>query len=181
MDSIGLIELSSIAAGYLVSDAMVKAASVKILEALPICPGKFIVLVGGEVADVNNAVEVGEEIAEDALVDSFVIPRVHPQVFAALNAVSQFDRIGALGVVETFTIAAGIVAADEAVKTAAVDLVEIRLSRGQGGKAFFTLTGDVAAVKAAVEAGIEKIIDSGMLLKHVVIPSPHQELLEFLY
>lgn len=181
MNSIGLVELSSIAAGFLVSDAMVKASSVKILEALPICPGKFIVLIGGDVADVKNSVEVGLEIAQESIVDSFVIPRIHSQVFSALNGVSEFEAINALGIVETFSIAAGILAADAAVKAASVDLLEIRLSRGQGGKAYFTLTGEVAAVQAAVDAAAQEIVDTGMLLKQVVIPSPHNELFDFLY
>ena len=181
VDSIGLVELSSIATGFLVGDMMIKASSVKILEALPICPGKFIVLVGGQVADVINAVEVGVEYAGDSIVDSFIIPRIHHQVFAAINAVTDISKIEALGIVETFTIAAGIIAADAAVKAAAVDLVEIRLSRGQGGKAYFTLTGEVGAVQAAVEAGVAEVIHSGLVVKYVIIPSPHGELLDFLY
>ncbi|NLL48717.1 MAG: BMC domain-containing protein [Firmicutes bacterium] len=181
MDSIGLIELNSIAVGFYAADAMVKAASVKIIEALPICPGKFMVLVGGEVADITNAVEVGVEVAGDTIVDSFIIPRVHPQVFGAINAVSQVPAIQALGIVETFTIASGIIAADAAVKAAAIDLVEIRLSRGQGGKAYFSLTGEVGAVAAAVEAAVDRIGDSGLLLKAVTIPSPHTDLMDFLY
>lgn len=181
MDSIGLIELNSIAVGYLVSDAMVKSASVKILECLPICPGKFMVLVGGVVADVTNAVEVGEEIATDTLVDSFIIPRVHPQVFRALNAVTDVSNIDALGIVETYSIASAIVAADAAVKSASVDLVELRLSRGQGGKAYFSVTGEVGAVRASVDAATESIANTGMLLKQVVIASPHYELSNFLF
>ena len=60
MNAIGLIEVSSIAKGFEVSDAMIKAASVKLMECMPVCPGKFFSLVGGDVADVKSAVETGD-------------------------------------------------------------------------------------------------------------------------
>lgn len=181
MNAIGMIEVSSIAAGYEVSDAMVKAASVKLIECLPLCPGKFIVLVGGEVSDVASAVEYGKEIAVDCIIDDLIIPNVHPQIFKAINATSKTEDMDALGIIETFTIASGIIAADAAVKSAAVDLIELRLSRGQGGKAYFTMTGDVGAVKAAVEAGMDAIHEHGTIVKSVVIPSPHPDLFPFLF
>jgi microcompartment protein CcmL/EutN len=181
MNSIGLVEVSSIAIGYLAGDAMVKTASVKLIECIPLCPGKFIILVGGEVADVISAVQAGKEIADDCMIDSLVIPNVNPQVFKAINGTTSIESIDALGIFETFTIASGIIAADAAVKAASVDLLELRLSRGQGGKAFFTVTGDVGAVKASIEAAKDAISNHGSLVRSAVIPSPHSELMEFLF
>lgn len=181
MNAIGLVEINSIASGFETSDSMVKAAMVKLMECLPICPGKFMIIVGGEVADVASSVETGREIAGSSIIDSMVIPNIHPQVFKAINATSRIEAIEALGIIETFTIASGIIAADAAVKAAAVDLVELRLSRGQGGKAYFTLTGDVGAVEASVQAGVEAIKQQGSLVRSVVMPSPHKDLYEFLY
>ncbi len=48
IDSIGLVELSSVARGYTVEDAMIKAANVKIIMARTICSGKFLVAVAGD-------------------------------------------------------------------------------------------------------------------------------------
>jgi microcompartment protein CcmL/EutN len=108
------------------------------------------------------------------VVDDFILPNVHPQVIPACSAGNAVSRIQALGIIETFSVAAMIVAADAAVKAGEVDLIEIRLGMGLGGKSFTTLTGDVAAVKSAVEAGSKTAADKGLLVQQVVIPSPHK-------
>ena len=54
-NSIGLIELGSIAAGFQVSDAMLKAADVELVLARTICSGKYMVLIGGETAEMPDA------------------------------------------------------------------------------------------------------------------------------
>jgi microcompartment protein CcmL/EutN len=66
--------------------------------------------------------------------------------------------------------------ADAAVKTADVNLIEIRLAMALGGKAFATLNGEVAAVRAAVEAGAAVVAEKGLLVNTVVIPSPSAQL-----
>ena len=173
--AIGLIELSSVAAGFQVADAMLKAAAVDLLLSRSICSGKYMVLVGGEVASVESAVSTGSEIAKGTLVDTFVIPNVHNDVFKALGR-SQVPEVGdALGVLEAFSVASLIEGADAAAKAAAVTLLEVRLAMALGGKAFVTMTGDVASVEAAVEAGAAVISKRGLLVNSVVIPRPHQD------
>lgn len=172
--AIGLVELNSIAKGIEVCDAMVKVAEVELIEAHPICAGKYMVLITGEVDAVRTSVGKGEEIAEVHLVDTFIIPNVHPQVAPALRASTPARELDALGVIETFSAASAIFAADAAVKAADVDLLEIRLANGMGGKSFFTLTGVVGAVQSAIGAGIDLIKDTGLVVYSVVIPSPHE-------
>jgi microcompartment protein CcmL/EutN len=53
--AIALIETNSIAAGILAGDAMVKKAVVQLLEARSICPGKYMVLIGGDVGPVRES------------------------------------------------------------------------------------------------------------------------------
>ena len=53
--SIGAIELSSIGMGYQVEDEMLKAASVELLIARTICSGKYLIVIGGSVSDVEAA------------------------------------------------------------------------------------------------------------------------------
>jgi len=166
--------------GVQAADAMLKAAQVRLLASNPVCPGKYVVIVGGKVAEVNAAVAAGNQTAADTLVDALVIPNVHPQVLEAFTASTAPEKISALGVIETFSLAAAIVAGDEAVKSARVDLLEIRLGRALGGKGFVVLTGDVSAVKAAVEAGVRAARVQGLLLGATVIPSPHQDLVQSL-
>ena len=74
-----------------------------------------------------------------------------------------------------------MICADAAVKAAEIDLIEIRLGRGLGGKSFITLTGDVAAVKAAVAAAADMGEEHGMVANTVVIPSPHPDLFKAIY
>jgi microcompartment protein CcmL/EutN len=176
MKAVGLIELNSIACGYQVADAMLKAAEVELLLCRSICSGKFLVLIGGDVAAVRAAVEAGEEVWEGAVIDSGVIPNVHAAVFPAIAGSSQTKTRGALGILEAFSVASLIEGADEAVKTAEVELIEIRLAMALGGKAFVTMTGDVEAVNAAVDAGAARIGEKGLLVNRVVIPSPSPQL-----
>src|SRR4029077_10277497 len=76
--SIGLIELSSVAAGFLVADTMLKAGNVRLILSRSICSGKYMVLIGGETAGVESAVAAGAEAANGCLIDQFVIANVHP-------------------------------------------------------------------------------------------------------
>ena len=176
-NSIGLIELTSIAAGFQVADAMLKAADVEIILSRTICSGKYMVLIGGDVAAVTSSVEAGGVVGRGSIIDAFIIPNVHNAVFPAISGTSKVDLLEALGIVESFSVASLIEAADAAVKAASVQLIEIRLAMALGGKAFLTLTGDVAAVQAAVDAGAAVVADKGLLVNKVVIPSPRKELL----
>lgn len=176
-NSIGLIELTSIAAGYQAADAMLKAAEVEIILSRTICSGKYIVLVGGDVAAVTSSVEAGCVAARGSVIDTFVIPNVHADVFPAIGGTSKVDLLEALGIVESFSVASLVEAADAAVKAARVQLIEIRLAMALGGKAFLTLTGEVAAVQSAVEAGAAVVAEKGLLVNKVVIPQPRKELL----
>lgn len=178
MNSIGLIELSSIAAGYLVSDAMLKAAEVEMLLSRSICSGKYIVMVGGDVAAVRASVDAGKISGNGMVIDTFVIPNVHKDIFPAIAGTSQVQMLEALGIVEAFSVASLIEAADAAVKTARVQLIEIRLAMALGGKAFVTLTGEVAAVRSAVDSAGAVCAERGLLVNKVVIPNPRKELLK---
>lgn len=178
INSIACIELNSIARGFLVADTMLKAANVEMLFNRTICPGKFMVMVGGDVAAVNAALEAGLRIGGGEVVDELVIPNVHPDVFPAISGTRMIEKTGALGIIETFTVAAIIEAADAAVKAANVELLEIHMAMAIGGKGFVTLTGDVASVQAAVEAAALRIKSKGVLVDMVVIPQPCKEVLQ---
>jgi microcompartment protein CcmL/EutN len=174
--SIGLIELSSVASGFQVADTMLKAAQVRLLLSRSICSGKFMVLVAGETAAVQSAVAAGAQAAGGCLIDQFVIPNVHPDVFAALGRTQPIEATGALGVLESFNVATLIQAADASAKSANVTLLEIRLAMALGGKAFVTMTGDVASVEAAIAAGRRIVSEAGVLVNAVIIPRPHPDL-----
>lgn len=174
--AIGLYELNSVARGVETADAMLKAGFVELLGAHPICPGKYLILIGGEIADINTSMAAGAETGGECITDRLILPNVHPTVFPAILGTTKVDILEAIGIIETFSCPSCVIAADAAAKAALVDLVEVRLGTGLGGKAFLTLTGQVGAVKAAINRGVELIADQGVLVQHVVIPQPHRKL-----
>ena len=174
--ALGFLELNSIAGGIEACDEMLKVASVELIESHPICPGKYMTLICGDVDAVKTSISKGKEVASINLVDDFVIPNIHEQIVPALRALTSVVHLEAVGVVETFSAASAIFAADAALKAAAVDMIEIRLSNGMGGKSFFTFTGIVGAVEASVKAAKEAVVQDGLLVNTVVIPSPHESM-----
>ena len=181
MEAIGLVELNSIARGIQAADAMLKAAQVELLEAKPVCPGKYFIMISGDVAAVQSSVDAGKSIGASTVIDDFILPNVHPDVIKAISSSTQVSDIKALGIIETFSIASLIIAADTAAKAGQVDLIEIRIGMGIGGKSFVTLTGDVSSVTSSVDAGVVLASARGMLIEKVVIPSPHYNLKQCLY
>ncbi len=174
--AIALIETNSIAAGILVGDAMVKKAEVELLEARSICPGKYMVLIGGEVGPVRESYQTGIATAADTLVDRLFLPNVDRSIFPALMSATPPRGDEALGIIETVTAAVCIVAADAAAKATDIQLLEIRLANGLGGKSFVLLEGTVADVEAAVAAGVEPVKQEGLLIRQVVIPQLHEQM-----
>ncbi len=180
MTAIGVVESNSIPLGVFAADAMAKAAQVTLCIAQTACAGKYIVVVNGQVAAVKAAVEAGVEGVGPALIDSLVIPNVDERVVVAIMGAPLVEDCQALGLVETFSLASTISAADTAVKTAAVELIEVRLGRGMGGKSFLVFTGQVSAVEAAAKAIQASEGSKGLIGSSVVIPSPHGDVLKAL-
>ncbi len=174
--SIGLIELNSIAAGLDVADIMLKTANVDLLLARTICSGKYMVIVSGDVAAVSSSIDAGTSKWEAAIIDTMLIPRVHEDILPAVAGQNIVENVDALGIIESFSVASLLEAADVAAKAADVRIIEIRLAMALGGKAFVTVTGVVSAVQAAVDAGAEVVAAKGMLVNKVVIPAPQKNL-----
>jgi microcompartment protein CcmL/EutN len=174
--AIGAVETSSIAQGAVVADAMVKTAEVELLELGPLSPGKFWILIGGEVATVRASFQRGVEVAAETLLDSLFIPQLHDMVLPALRGTCPPHDHDSLGIIETLTAASAIVAADRAAKAAEVVLRDLRLANGLGGKGVLWLTGAVGDVQAAVEAGRAEALQKGLLARAVVIPRLHVQM-----
>lgn len=179
--AIGVLETSSVARGIEVADAVLKEAQVEMLFATPVHPGKYVMLYTGSVQDVRASTARGAALAGGDLVDQLVIPQVHSQVVPMIKRTGRINgTLDAVGVVETNTVASTIASADVALKTATIDLVDIRLANGLGGKSFYVLTGEVSDVKSSVAAGAKVAQERGLLAREVVIPSPHRELVRHL-
>jgi len=178
--AIGLVEFSSIAQGIEGADIMAKTADVAILVAKTTCPGKYIVLIGGDVSSVQQSVNAGIELSPENVIDSFLIPNVHPSILPAVSGVNEVKAVKAIGIIETFSVASSIEAADRAVKAGEVEPLRIHLAFGIGGKSYSLVTGEVASVKSAVEEGSQVAAEKGLLVRKVVIPRPHNQVIESL-
>ena len=175
--AIGMIEFKTVSAGVTAADQMVKTADVELIEGQVVCPGKYIALIAGDLSAVRSAVDAAQSLHEEQFIDSFVLGNPHESIFPAIYGTTQVENISALGILETFDASSIIVAADEAAKTAIVDLIELRIAKGMCGKSYVILTGSVSSVTAAIDrakAGVE----DGLLLDTSVIAGPDERLWE---
>lgn len=166
--------------GYVVTDGIAKKAPVRILRAQTTSPGKFLLLFSGDVASVYESFDHALLLAEDTLLDKVLIPNLDPQVPLALNGLSEVSGFDSLGILETFSLPSAIAAADRAVKTAPVQLIEIRAPFGLGGKSFLTLTGALTDLEAALEEAVA-VLPVGMLCRQALIANPHPDLHHFVF
>ena len=174
--ALGLLELDSIAAGIAAGDAMAKRAPIDVIYAGTIHPGRYLVLVGGSVADVEEAVEAGRDSGGASVLDTVLLPHVHPGVVAGVRCTRLGGKGEALGVVETPTVASIVDAADAGMKEARVRLLELRLADGLGGKGYLLFDGTVADVEAAGDAAVARA--HGARGAYRVIAQLHAEMRE---
>lgn len=175
--AIGMVELNSIARGIETSDYMVKAAQVELIRSSTVCPSKYLILISGDTGDVKASMAEGVKRGGECVVDTLLLPNVHPQLIPAISMTTQPPALGAVGVLEFYSVASAITAADVAAKAANITLIEVRIGYAIGGKGYVTLTGDVGAVRAAVAAAAR---DAQLLVGTAVIPRPAQQVFDSL-
>jgi len=176
--SIGLMELKSIPIGIETADEMLKAADVQLLAATPICPGKYIIIISGNVSAVKSSMTTGTRVGSTFIVTEHIITSAHESLPSAIIGLSTVEKVISLGVIETISALAAVCAGDIAVKVAKIELLEIRIARGLGGKGFLTFTGDIAAVRSAVNSCIRQLGETGEITSYSVVASPHPEILK---
>ena len=174
--ALALVEFSSIATGILAADAMIKKAPINVIKTGTVQPGKYLVLIGGSVADVEESLAAGEMMGARHLLDTIFLPDVHPEVVGSIGGGRVPDPNDAVGVIETTTVSSALHAADAGIKGAYVRLIEVRLADGLGGKGITLFSGLVADVEAAVEIGSEALSNPDLLVEVVVIPKLHPEM-----
>lgn len=179
--AIGMVEITTVSAGFAAADEMAKAADVEILQAEVTCPGKFVILVTGELSAVKASVDSAENRYRDKVIDTFVLGNPHESIFPAIYGTAEPKDVNAVGILETYDVAALIVAADLAAKTAIVELIELRLAKGMCGKSYMILTGSVSAVQAAIDKAKSETGDRGMFLDSTVIARPSDKLKKYIF
>jgi len=175
IEALGLLEIDGVPRAIRAQDEALKRAPVEVVAFAPVSPGKVIFILSGDVASVEESLQAADEVAGSRRIDHLFLPGIHPQVVKALLGERRdIDPEGALGTLEFSTVAAGILAADCAVKTSDVQLGRLHLASGFGGKAYFTLWGPQSDVEAAVEAAVELADEKATDFD--VIPAPSPEL-----
>jgi microcompartment protein CcmL/EutN len=177
---LGALELSSIARGISVLDGMVKAAPVSILDVKIIQPGRYLIILTGDVASVETALRAGKDLGGDNVVDELFLPQLHPDVIPALNGKIEYEEWDAIGIIESRSATAGIEAGDKAAKAADLKLMEIRIEGEMGGKSIMKILGSIGDVEAGMEAAEEVISGKGLLFEKVIIPRPHPDIKPFI-
>ena len=174
--ALGLLEIESIARGMLVADALVKRAPVTLMRAEATTPGKYLLLFGGGVAEVDESMGAGRTVAGTTLIDSLFLPAAADGLWDAIAERYQEGWSESIGIVETHSVAAALLGADTALKRAEVWLKRLHLARGIGGKGYFTLTGELHMTQAALEAA-GSALQPHLLLSTELIEQPHKELM----
>ncbi len=174
--SLALIEFSSIAIGIFTADAMVKRAPITVLKSGTVHNGKYLILIGGNVASVEESFYQGISVAGDKVVDQVLLAEVHDQVHDAVLGKRHSCLQEALGIIETSTVAATIKSADAAIKGTNIDIVEIRVADDIGGKAFAIFSGEIEDVQAAIAIAKDAVTKKEFWLRDSIIPRLSDEI-----
>jgi len=152
-----MVDIHDVPTGLRALDALIKEAPVELIRTGTVQPGRYLILFGGQVEPVQRSVRKATWVAGDALEDVVFLPwaeeRIHP---AIREGARRWPCPGdTLGVLQNGTPPTLIRAVDRALKGALVDLVELRVADGLGGKAIATVWGETPDVEAAIELAEE--------------------------
>jgi microcompartment protein CcmL/EutN len=197
--ALGFVEIPFLSVTLLVADQIVKGAAVRLLGFESPGNGSILVRIEGEVSAVKAALERAEEYA--GRLGAKIVATCHARPEAGFRPMIEFansinslyggrdqflptdypaenqktmNTKEAIGIIETQGLTGILEATDAMLKAANVKLV----GKEKIGAAYVTVIvrGDVAAVKAAVEAGARSVGSLGKLIAAHVIARPHDDL-----
>ncbi|MDR1580983.1 MAG: BMC domain-containing protein [Synergistaceae bacterium] len=171
-DALYIVEYSRISRGIVVLDRMRKRSGITALYAAPVCIGKYVIAVGGDVGDVREAKTEADGLA-DGMLSSYFISGAHPDVMGyftrAPNRVPGSPE--AVGIFETRNISSGFVSLDAALKSGSTEILKIWMGHFIGGKFCWILSGEVSEVSSALQAA-ERTLSGKEIAGSELIPRP---------
>lgn len=173
--AVSAMELASIARGVVVLDQMHKRAETTVVAAQTLSPGRYLILLSGSVAEIEEAMDAGIETAGEDLVDHVLIRDPHAGLRDALASRLRVQLGESLLIIETTTVSATLLAADRTLKEADVELLELRLGAGLSGKGVFTLTGALHMIEAAQDV-VTHALSEARVVRTELIAQPHPDL-----
>ena len=174
--AIALLEISGIATGIYCADVMIKCAPITVLKSGTVHNGKYLILIVGSVASVEEAFYKGLTAAKDEIIDHVFLPDIHEQVHDAMLGQRAECSREAIGIIETASVAAIIQSTDAAIKQTDISIVEIRIADHLGGKAFSIINGEIENIQSAVEIAEERTTKPEFWLGETVIPNLHRDI-----
>jgi microcompartment protein CcmL/EutN len=157
--AVAMLDICDVPVGLRALDALAKEAPVQVLGAGTVQPGRFLLLFRGQVEPVQMAFSRARDLASPSLLDAVLLPRCEERILpAALDARLRWPVPGdTAGLVQTASPPTLLGAVDAALKGACVDLVELRVADGLGGKSIATLWGEIFDVQAALSLALDAI------------------------
>ena len=178
--SIALLECQGVAIGLRLLDLMLKRSPITVFEANLVEPGKYVILIGGGVAEVEEALDALCD-HHSALLSNLHIPMVHADIWSGLkSSIENTHSFDTLGVVETNLIAGALVACDRALKESYVRLHTLRFGVALGGRGYFIVEGTQHDVEAALDSARKAAQNHGGVLSTECIPRPDDDLIPWL-
>ncbi|MBD8498568.1 BMC domain-containing protein [Paenibacillus arenosi] len=173
--AVGVVELRSISKGYETADQMLKTSPVTVHHLKPICPGKFLIIMSGDTADVEVAMAAAKVEAGDYRISDFVLHGIHSDIIEGLKGRKSSIAVDSIGIVETSTVSSGIFALNEALKQCDIHVKKMNLGMAIGGKFLAAFTGSVSDVEQGMNVFISAM-DQKRIIHTTVLRSPSEEI-----
>ena len=175
--TIAVIEFSSIADGIYCTDALLKKAPIAMLKSGTVSGGRYLVIIGGSTASVEESLNEALELSAGSRLDYTLLPDIHEQLHEAILGQRQPAAQDAMAILETSTVAANVRAAELALKGTNVRLIELRLADYEmSGKAISLFNGELHDVEAAMELAGDFLRSRKEYVRHRIIARPHETL-----
>ena len=174
--ALAVVDFAQVPAGLDATDAMLKKAPVAFFRSGTVTRGRYLTLLGGTPASVEEALAEGLARAGGHVLDHLFLADVHPRLLDALEGRHGDDGTGALLVLETATASSVVLACEKALKGTLVDLVEVRLAdAGLAGKGLALFRGDLHELDAAIDL-VRAVLPPAAGLSHRILARPHDAL-----
>jgi microcompartment protein CcmL/EutN len=157
--ALAMIVIDDIPVGLRSLDALVKQAPVEVLATGTLQGGLYLIAFGGQVEAVERSHDAALGAASGSVLDHVFLAHVDERIVPAWRTgrVHGPDKGDTLGVIQVSSPPTLMRAVDVALKGAMVELIELRVGDGLGGKALATLLGETHDVQAAIELANEAI------------------------
>ena len=176
-----IAEFKSVSRGIMVTDSMAKSASISIVQASTLCPGKYMIIAEGEISALISAENIAGQQGGRHLFSSAIVSSINRRVIEAIGGkLGDPGSDGAIGIIEGPNMADLVNSSNIALNSARVDFIEYRLAKGCGVNSFYIITGTLSALSEAVKNAAAYLGERGSLLAYRIIPGPDRQVLKWM-